>query len=397
MHEASDFSSVYDLVSNLDKIKDKNYLTHNIHPYPAKFIPQLPNFIIKKYSNCGDTVLDPFCGSGTALLESILMGRNAVGVDINPIALLISKIKTCVLSNLDIRSLGLVAQKLIEPQLKIKRDPGYLSDSNIEELIPDFLNRDHWFQKNMQMELAFIKNCIKNDSETELAKEYLLLCLSAVIVKASNQESDTRWRAVDKNLPDCFAITSFLKILKENIQKTFLLEDSLSRIEVKSNVFQIEVSELQKKIENSSIDLVVTSPPYLNSYDYYLYHKLRMFWLGYDHKSVQKAEIGSRNKHCDNNEGVDVFVSTMQKGLIEISKALKKGGICAIVVGDSIFKGQLIDMSLVYKEICSNAGLNFEEQASFDQRKYTRAFTPNLKRQFKKSHILIFRKRHAYN
>ena len=73
---------------------ESKYLTHDIHEYPHKIVPQIAKELIEKYSTEGDTVLDPFCGSGTSLLEANLLGRNVVGMDINPLACLIAKVKT---------------------------------------------------------------------------------------------------------------------------------------------------------------------------------------------------------------------------------------------------------------------------------------------------------------
>ena len=74
--------------------KHQSYLTHGVHKFPAKFFPELPRYLISKYSKLGDVVLDPMCGSGTTLLESILQNRHAIGVDIDPIAKMISRVKT---------------------------------------------------------------------------------------------------------------------------------------------------------------------------------------------------------------------------------------------------------------------------------------------------------------
>lgn len=68
----------------LEKYKQNSYLTHNLHPYPAKFIPQIPKELIVRLSKKNNWVLDPFCGSGTSLVEARLTGRNSIGVDVNP-------------------------------------------------------------------------------------------------------------------------------------------------------------------------------------------------------------------------------------------------------------------------------------------------------------------------
>ena len=80
---------------------DTTYLTHNYHPYPCKFVPQIPQQIIYKYSKEGDLILDPFCGSGTTLTEASLLNRNAVGIDINPVGALSARVKATILSKSD--------------------------------------------------------------------------------------------------------------------------------------------------------------------------------------------------------------------------------------------------------------------------------------------------------
>ena len=80
------------------------YLTHNLHPYPAKFIPQIPNALIQELSSVGETIGDIFCGSGTTLLEALQLKRNAVGIDANPLATVISRAKTTPLEGLGIRA-----------------------------------------------------------------------------------------------------------------------------------------------------------------------------------------------------------------------------------------------------------------------------------------------------
>ena len=78
---------------------ENNYLTHNFHPYPAKFIPKIPQISIQFFTKPRETVLDPFCGIGTTLVEAKLLNRDAKGVDIHPISILSSKVKTTKLTD----------------------------------------------------------------------------------------------------------------------------------------------------------------------------------------------------------------------------------------------------------------------------------------------------------
>ena len=171
------------------------YLTHNFHTYPAKFIPQIPKSTILQFTKEGDTVLDPFCGCGTTLVEAKLLNRNSIGVDLNPIAVLVSKAKTNKLSDLDIT----IVEKILN---KIKLDVTSYYDNkkvNINYNIPEFNNRDHWFQQNVLHELGIIKAHIQDVNKKEL-REFLATALSSIVVTVSNQESDTRFAAIDKQI-----------------------------------------------------------------------------------------------------------------------------------------------------------------------------------------------------
>src|ERR671927_1267463 len=88
------------------------YTTHGYHPYSAKYIPQIPSYLIKNFSEKNDLILDNFAGSGTTLVESKILGRNALGVDVNPLACLISKVKTTNLQNSELKDISTIAASI---------------------------------------------------------------------------------------------------------------------------------------------------------------------------------------------------------------------------------------------------------------------------------------------
>ena len=122
---------------------DTRYLTHNYHPYPCKFVPQIPQSMITKYSKEGDLVLDPFCGSGTTLTEASLLNRNGIGIDLNPVAVLSSKVKTTPLTSLNKKIIKNFLEKI---DCKTSTEFKKLVQKNFDEsFVPDFDNLNHWF------------------------------------------------------------------------------------------------------------------------------------------------------------------------------------------------------------------------------------------------------------
>ena len=361
---------------DLDSYTDNSYATHNFHPYPAKFIPQIPLEIIDKLTKKNDWILDPFCGCGTTLVEAKLHGRNSIGVDLNPLSTLISKVKTTPLSDMQIGEVSDIAESICH-EIKI---------GNRYE-IPDLYNIDHWFQKDIKEALSVIRHFIRN-CDDRIVGDFLSVAFSSIIVRVSNQDSDTRYVAVKKNVTK----DSVIRIFSEKIA------DMISRVKVLTN--QIEIPETIVFTRDSTtldyvkhkIDLAITSPPYMNSYDYYLYHKHRLGWLGFDHKEVQEKEIGSRNKHNDHGLGLPDYTKPILENAQAVRRTLKIGGYYCVVVGDSVLRKEIYRMNAIYDQIFSDARYEKVREIKFDQRKYTRSFTSNMKTQQKDSYILFYRK-----
>lgn len=385
---------LYDTLSfDFDSFKDKNYLTHNYHPYPAKYVPQIPKEIILRLSKKGDLVLDPFCGSGTTLVECLVNSRNAIGNDLNPIATLVSKVKTTVLSEAQIRQCIHIARAINSEISLLYGESTIVGDKDWEfatrYTIPSFYHIDFWFKPHVQKELTIILNNIERNAEGSI-KDFLLVAFSAILTGVSNMESETRYASVDKNIGKKETFARFLRKVEDMSNRMNEL-----RSIVKDSVTSVHVHDQDSTnlsfVEQGSIDLVVTSPPYPNTYDYYLYHRNRMYWLGMDPKRIQLLEIGSRNKHSDDDLGIEGYLDPMSRWMQEIHRVLKPNKHLAVVIGDAIIMNQYVKMDLEYEKMADQQGLQLVKKVSYPLRNYTTAFTRGYKKGEKMGHILVFK------
>ena len=169
MKKILDKSEVLDFILNA---KNTTYLTHNFHPFPGKFIPQIPNYFIRKLSKKGETIFDPFCGCGTTLVEAKLTGRDSLGVDINPLGVFVSKVKTTKIPDHELektpsllktieKRVDMFVSKFLgnETLLAFMEGPHF---EDFSYTLPQFPNRDHWFQQHVLHELSIIKTSIIN-------------------------------------------------------------------------------------------------------------------------------------------------------------------------------------------------------------------------------------------
>lgn len=307
---------------------------HSIHPYPAKFIPEIPSALMDILPIKENTkILDPFCGSGTTLVEAQKRGIDSVGVDLNPIATLISKVKT---TNLPSEFLYTAEQCITIAKSKKEYEIKYIPNLN------------HWFKAEIQEALSALIKEIDNVTHVDV-KDALKLALSSIIVRVSNQESDTRYAAIDKNITKDDVFKLFYNSCK-NFQQSLagdLFANSAHSEIINQNILEVKPEEIKGKI-----GLVITSPPYPNAYEYWLYHKYRMFWLGYDPVSVKKKEIGSRSHYFKkNHQTIDDFINQMDKTLSLLKEVVVPSGYICFVVGRSKIHGVEYDNGKIIEEL----------------------------------------------
>ncbi len=363
--------------------EDTSYLTHSLHPYPAKFPPQIPKKILESYATKGQTVLDPFCGSGTTLVEARIFGANAIGVDVNGLAVLLSKVKATPLSDEQFSAIEKFLSEIDETIFKWKFS--YRPEIKIKK----FEGQDHWFQKNVSEEITFILNKISFQKDSNV-QNFLKIVLSSIIVRVSNQESDTRFAAVQKNIPDCFTLEQFYKRAREYSLRMREFSNVVHH-NTELKVFNADSRNLDF-ISNNSIDIIITSPPYANTYDYYLYHKFRKRWLDLDVKFAQYNEIGSRREYSSLKEKKEKWNEDLIKCFKEMGRVLKPCHFAFIVIGDSVIKKELIKIEKEISNFAPQIGFKVNNILSSNLANHSKIFNPSYAQKGKREHLIILQK-----
>lgn len=319
------------------KNEDTRCFTHGIHGYPAIMVAPVSRNLLsltKKYVPV-NSLMDPFMGSGSVLIEGMVAGINTIiGSDLNPLASLISKVRTTPLSDNQISLIDnfkIVLEKeflkhkdnidlfekfvINEKQLDItgKTGWGYDTKEIIDEFknkykcefnFPDFTNIGFWFQPRAIYELQLIKNVINKSRDRDI-KDFLKITFSETIRKVSNAKNG-EFKLVRKKNEQILktkidALKEFENLLKRNISKMIdfnnVLKQNNSNSEV--NLYSLDTRNLSdcKRIKDNSIDLVITSPPYGDSQTtvaYGQYSRLSLQWL--DLKDENNINIASLDK-----------------------------------------------------------------------------------------------------
>ena len=361
---------------------DQSYLTHGLHKYPAKFFPELPRWLIRRYSQEHDQILDPFAGSGTTNVEALLSNRNSVGIDVDPFSRFLSKVKVTPLPE---KELKLAQKSLLEAILN------YDSSQVTESDLPDFPYRDNWFNTGILFEVTYLRKQIRGLDTTSEIKDFFIVCLSSIIRSVSNADDNCTRTVIRKKLNKLVkpsdALNRFSRTVLTKVPKMVAFSENYpSDITVE---FPEDMDARNIKFEEDYFHLAVTSPPYVNAVDYPRTHQLEMYWLGFAQDSLtalKKQNVGTESVSASNyrnlhkigvQEADEVmanifevdprrayiafkYLDDMRKNLCEVYKVLRKNGRYIIVVGNNRIRGQLFENWKYLMPIAEEIGFEVE-------------------------------------
>lgn len=371
---------------------DTRYLTHDLHPYPAKFIPQIPAHLIAELSLPGDIVLDPFGGSATTAVEAVRQGRRALSCDANPLSSLIGRVKTGFMdagTHTDLEQLSAAVEShLLAPGGGTASWYNSLNEKH-GGYVPDIPNLEKWFDPRVVAELSLIRHLIESTT-TGLAYDAAQLALSRIVIRLSRQESETRYVSVDKPIGAKIALRAYLDSLKTVSKR---LDVAANNLQYADATFLTGDSrfDLHHQVASNSVDLIVTSPPYPNATDYHLYHRFRLFWLGFDPRDLGRIEIGSHLRHQRNQTGFEEYREDMRQVLDGCHQTLSPGRYAVFVVGDALFKGETFSTSHAISDAAMAAGFDLAGVIERPIHETRRSFAKPARRA-RAEHLVVLRK-----
>ncbi len=368
------------------KPSDTAKWTHGYHRYPAKFIPQLVEKLIDEYiSNENAHINDPFYGSGTTIVTAISRGFKASGTDINKIAYLITKVKSTPINPI---YLDKKVKQFLSNLETLKHPNTSLFEENIEPLVPKGqLERiNYWFSEENKSELGKILRVIYNE-EDELIRDFFLVAFSHILKNCSIwlQGSTKPTRDLKKKTSRPYeALRRHIRRM-QNGNKIFYGVVPPKIRDNTNDYLNINTADAKcQPVPDDNVDLIISSSPYVTSYEYADLHQLSTIWFGLakDLNEYKRQFIGTSYKKYENMElrskiavdivnkmfkkskkmakEIEAFFIDMEGVFDESFRILKPGGRCCYVIGNTKLKGVEILNAEVFAESLQYSGFTLD-------------------------------------
>ena len=412
-------------------------LTHYLFRYPAKFHPPAVNAIIDRYTERGDVILDPFCGSGTLLVEAAVAGRPAIGVDVDPIAAFVSRVKT---RYFDLPSLSADAAVVLKVLTLLERSTSDYSRLQFEDLaegeieqagfwVPPIPNLLHWFRRYAVVDLAGMLHVINAAEMSASHKEFFLLCFASILRRCSN---------ADPVPVSGLEVTSYMRRRDEKgriVNPFYSFRKAVAKALVAVGEFcqsvreRVEIDVLQQDVMTLSASLktlpgaIITSPPYHNAVDYYRRHQLEMYWLGFTktHEErlallphyIGRSTVSSTHAFVvsDVINGVLArqwerkirlvspgransfkhYLASMSRAMEEFSRLLGSDARLVLIIGKSSWRGEHIPADKLLVE-ASSQWFDLEEALWYPVKNRYMSYSRHNKASIDQEHVVVLRR-----
>ena len=403
-----------------ESVRSTEQWTHGYHRYPAKFLPDVVRKIIEDYAQGSTLIADLFAGCGTTLVEAKVHGITSVGTDINPVAQLITKVKTTAIS-------PVVLQQAYDALVKLFDEYRECDYSGIQK--HDRI--DYWFTQPQKAKIAFLYDKISHLDVNDDIKDFFYVCISHILKNCSwwLQTSTKPQKDKEKEPEDPFK--EFCRHCKKMIEWNEKFFNELNEKGRLDTPCEIHLEDARHtSIQAGSINAIITSPPYVTSYEYADIHQLTAYWMEYmsDIQEFRKKFIGSSysgntsltvsgskqaqkivnalsEKSMHIARDVAQYFNDMQEVAKEMSRVLAPNGYACIVIGNTKIKEVQIKSAEVFFEFLRNAGLRkvnvikrsipyklMPTLRDNNTGRFTKLDNPNCKKVYPNENIIIMRK-----
>ena len=301
--------------------------THGFHTYPAGLPAEATRILLEALPP--GTVLDPFCGGGTVLVEAQGRGRAAHGADLSPVAELTATTRTWRPTPEQITAFRSASRRITAAA---REQPVVPTDR-------DRVETETWFEPHVMGELEGLRLGI--ESAPEDVRPALRCCLSSIIVKVSLRASDTSQKRVERHRPHGTTAVLFHKKCRELGRR---LESYIADVPADTPQATITLADARSWTPEAPAQALLTSPPYPGVYDYIPLQALRVAWLGLDHTLGLRKEIASRRGfRADRKRAMGTWRADSKAWFQNMAQAVEPGGRAILVIGDGHVGDKLID------------------------------------------------------
>ncbi len=358
-------------------------LTHGFHSYAGRMHPSIARGAIAAWSAPGDTVVDPFCGSGTVLVEALAAGRAAIGVDASPLATAIARVRTTVLGA-DGR------ERLVEEAARIAEESGDRARRRKRPEVPQWArNEITRFHAHVLYELLGLRELVFMTGEDDVGRA-LRLCLSSILVKFMRTGPEAPRDGETKRIARGVPSRMLADRAAELARGLAALERRAPEGTPAPRVADGDARELPVDARRAA--LVVSSPPYAGTYDYAAQHAVRFAWLGLSARSFRRAQMGARSGGVGEASGDD-WGADQRRFVAEIARVLRPGGHALLVVGDGVVDGRPEHAPDAIAEAGAPVGLEPVARASQARPIRDRRLAAIFAAQPRREHLLLLRRR----
>lgn len=387
-----DFNNIeYGELFSLKLTNNTSSYTHGLHRFAAKYVPQLPRWALEQFCEKGSCVVDPFMGSGTTLVEALMREVTAIGFDIDPLAHLISHAKTDVPSSVRISDLGMQIHERWDGPATSLTTP-----------MPDVKNFGHWYSQDAWAKLQTLLQCIHFLECEDDERRFLLAVFSSILRRVSNADDQSQKTYVSgtnhKKPPE--VMETFWQSFRRALRGLKDLEF------VKAPTAQVVVKEKGEAtslgLAAGTVDLFITSPPYLDSVDYMYNFMLEYFWLGpslgvKDRKalnSLRRRQLGAKSpdqvpdflpavlgdlidlEHIPSARrgATSAYFHNMYKHFAEAADAMRLGARYVLVIGNSQTRTGVVPVHDCLVRLAATVGLELENAFAYRVRRHYMKF-----------------------